>query len=137
MLNGSKETLPLQRSGFSLIGAVVSVSLIGIVVGFAVPRFTRLSNSARAAEVVALSSNLRHAAEAAHAQYVISGARLGSTRIGNVVFESEDFTIKASDDAVVFSKSDAPSASQCAVTYRAASLSGEAATITNLNIGGC
>ncbi|HEX3602804.1 MAG TPA: prepilin-type N-terminal cleavage/methylation domain-containing protein [Steroidobacteraceae bacterium] len=156
MQYGSKQALPFQSRGFSLTEVVVSVSLVGIVAAFAMPHFTRLSNGARASEVVALGSRLRHSAETAHVQYIMSGARLSaavvegktvqlkngypeasSTGIGNAVFESQDFAMRASGDVVVFSKSDAASASECAVTYRAASAAGEAAVIANLNTRGC
>ena len=43
-----------RNDGFSLIEGVVIVSLIGIVAAFAVSRFTRLANTARATEVVAV-----------------------------------------------------------------------------------
>jgi hypothetical protein len=49
-----------RNSWLSLIEGVVIVSLIGIVAAFAVSRFTRLANTARATEVVSLSATLRN-----------------------------------------------------------------------------
>src|SRR5258708_39480404 len=58
-----------RSEGFSLVELVVVITLLGILCSFAIPRFTRLENDARASEVVALSLNLRSASAAAHAQY--------------------------------------------------------------------
>lgn len=44
----------LSRRRFSLVDVVVIASLIGIIASFSVPRFTRLANRARAAQVIAL-----------------------------------------------------------------------------------
>ena len=62
--------------GSSLIELVVMFSLVGMVSAFAIPRFTRLANEARASQVVALSGVLRGAAKSAHGQYIASGAML-------------------------------------------------------------
>src|SRR5271154_7280406 len=77
----------LSRRGFSLVDVVVIASLIGIVAPFSVPRFTRLANHARAAQVIALRDSLLNAAEIAHAQYVASGATLASAIIGGSAIE--------------------------------------------------
>lgn len=143
-------------TGFSLIEGVVLVSLVGIVTAFAVPRFTRLANSARASEMVALSANLRTAAELAHVQYLESGARaknatmLGKlitlkngypdaskTGIGNAFFETEGFASETTEDSVTFLNPDAPSAKECSVTYHAASTPTAAPTVTNVQTAGC
>src|SRR5260370_42188735 len=65
-----------RSEGFSLVELVVVITLLGLVCSFAIPRFTRLENDARASEVLALSLNLRSASAAAHAQYLESGGRL-------------------------------------------------------------
>jgi MSHA pilin protein MshA len=143
-------------TGFSLIEGVVLVSLVGIVTAFAVPRFTRLANSARASEMVALGANLRTAAELAHAQYVQSGARaknvtmLGKlinlkngypdaskTGIGNALFETEGFATETTGDSVTFLNPEAPSARECSVTYHAASTTTAAPTDTIVQTAGC
>jgi len=149
--------MSLPRShGFSLIEAVVVVSLFGIVAAFAVPRFTRLANNVRASEVVALSASLRLAAQAAHAQFLASGGRLSSTMIKgrtvilkngypdvgsggirNAVFDSDGFTSNEGASFVVFMKTDAPFAEQCSVTYNASSMASGAATVANLVTSGC
>src|SRR6202011_886710 len=59
----------------------VLVSLVGIVAAFAVPGFTCLSNGVRATGVLALSTNLRNTVQAAHAQFLASGAHLSATTI--------------------------------------------------------
>jgi prepilin-type N-terminal cleavage/methylation domain-containing protein len=143
-----------RRRGFSLIDMVVAVSLVGIMASFALPRFTHLANSARASEVVALSANLRNAAEAAHSQYLASGARLSAAMmegkrirlkngypdasgIGSAILDTDGFTASAGASSVTFAKSDAPSRDRCSVRYNAAAAANEAATITNLDISGC
>jgi MSHA pilin protein MshA len=61
--------------GNSLLELVVVVTMLGVFSSFAIPRFTRLENHARASEVVALSANLRSVAAAAHAQYLAGHAQ--------------------------------------------------------------
>jgi MSHA pilin protein MshA len=145
-----------RNSGFSLIEGVVIVSLIGIVAAFAVSRFTRLANTARATEVVALSATLRKTLEAAHAQFLASGAHLSATTIEgkrvhlengypdtgpngirNAVFDSDGFSVHEGPGFVTFFRADAPTAQQCAVTYRAAPASSDTPTVDNIETSGC
>jgi MSHA pilin protein MshA len=147
---------PRRNRGFSLIEAVVIVSLVGIVAAFAVPRFTRVANYARASEVVRLSANLRNAAQAAHVRFLASGAHLsaitvegktvtlqngypdaGPSGIRNAVFDLEGFAVKEGADIVTFIKADAPSGKNCAVTYHAARVASSAASVANVEINGC
>jgi type II secretory pathway pseudopilin PulG len=145
-----------RRRGFSLIEVVVLVCLVGILMAFALPRFTRVAHSARASEVVALSSSLRFAAEAAHVQYLAGGERqlavsvdrkmirlrngypdASASGIRNAVFDLDGFTISATDNAVIFAKSDAPAAMRCSVTYHPALESSQAAVVSGLDTSGC
>jgi Tfp pilus assembly protein PilE len=146
----------LSRNGFSLVDVAVIASLIGIVACFSVPRYTRLANHARAAQVMALRDNLRDAVKTAHAQYVASRATLASATIagnaielkngypdasgngiGMVVLDREGFTANAGAGLVTFLKTGAPSGEQCSVTYRAATLPNSAAIIANVETSGC
>jgi MSHA pilin protein MshA len=147
---------PPRNSGFTLIEGVVLASLVGIVAAFAVPRFTRLANHVRASEVIALGTNLRSAAQAAHAQFLAPGAHLSSitldgktvtlrngypdvtaTGIRNAIFDSDGFSANEGVDSVTFSRADAPSGEQCSVTYQAAPEPSRAATITYTDTSGC
>jgi Tfp pilus assembly protein FimT len=149
-----KETL--SRRGFSMVDAVVIASLIGIIISFSVPRFTRLANHARAAQVIALRDSLRDAAETAHAQYVASGARLASATIGGsavelkngypdasgngigmAVLDRDGFTTRAGAGLVTFFKTGAQSGEQCSVTYQAATQPNSPAIVANVQTSGC
>lgn len=149
-----KPTLP--RTGFSLVDAVVIASLVGIIASFSVPRFTRLANYARAAQVGALRDSLRNAAESAHAQYVASGAALASAHIGGsaielkngypdataggigmAVLERDGFTIRAGAGLVTFLKTGALSVEQCSVTYHAATVPNSATVLMGVETNGC
>jgi MSHA pilin protein MshA len=145
-----------RNNGHPLIEGVVIASLIGIITAFAVSHFTRLANTARATEVVALSAMLRNHLQAAHAQFLASGAHLSATTIEgnrvhlengypdtgpsgirNAVFESDGFSVHAGAGFVTFFRADAPSAQQCAVTYRADPASGDTPTVDNIETSGC
>jgi type II secretory pathway pseudopilin PulG len=145
-----------KQRGFSLVEAVVLVCLMGILIAFALPRFTRVAHSARASEVVALTASLRHAAEAAHVQYLATGERHSSVSVDhktirlrngypdasasgirNAVFDLEGFTIRSTDNAVIFAKSDAPAAERCSVTYHAAPEPADTAIVSGLDTSGC
>jgi MSHA pilin protein MshA len=149
-------TSSVRSSGFTLIEGVVLASLVGIVAAFAVPHFTRLANSVRAAEVTALGANLRHAALAAHAQFLAPGTHLSAITMGgktvtlkngypdataggicNAVFDSDGFTASESAGSVTFIRADAPAGEQCSVTYKAAPEAGGRATITDPDTSGC
>ena len=145
-----------RREGISRVELVVVITLLGIVCSFAIPRFTRLENDARASEVLALSLNLRSASAAAHAQYLESGGRLsfaslegriiqltngypdaGPKGIRLAVPDLSSFTVSSSPTSVTFSKTGAQAAAQCAVTYRVSPAAPSAAAITELYRAGC
>ena len=142
--------------GVSQVELVVIVTMIGIVAAFAIPRFTHLQNDVRASEVVALSADLRRAAEAAHSQYVKSGTaplsvavegrqiRLkngypdaSSFGIQRAMVNSQEFRAQPAADSVTYSKHDAVDAAACSVTYLASPAPTKPATVTNLNTSGC
>jgi MSHA pilin protein MshA len=142
--------------GFPLVELVIAVSLLGIASAFAVPRFTHLANDARASEVVALSANLRHTAQAAHAQFLAAGAHLSASTIegkslhlengypdtgpGGIrkaVFEADGFTAHESDGVVTFTRAGAPAAQQCAVTYRRVPDLSADPPVTDIDVSGC
>jgi type II secretory pathway pseudopilin PulG len=144
-----------RSSGFTLIEGVVLASLVGIAASFAVPHFTRLANSARAAEVTALGANLRHAALAAHAQFLAPGTHRSAITMGgktvtlrngypdatvsgicNAVFV-DGFTASEGAGSVTFFRADAPAGEQCSVTYKAAPEASGGAIITDPDTSGC
>jgi MSHA pilin protein MshA len=146
----------LGSRGILLIELVVVITLVAIVAAFAIPRFTRLENDVRSAEVVALSVKLRGAAAEAHAQYLRSGSTLssatlqgrtvqlkngypdaGAQGIGLAIADASDFIVSATPTSVTYSKRGAPAAARCAVTYRASPAASEAATLSDLNTSGC
>jgi MSHA pilin protein MshA len=160
MLNNIKSPNPPNNPpktlGFSLVEIVVVLTLLGMAAAFAVPRFTSLANRTRASEVVALSTSLRNAVEASHAQFVASGSTLPAAKlkgravvlkngypdvtsrgIGNAVPNWGGFTTRATPSFVVFFRSGAPLDAQCSVTYRAAPEPSIAAVISDINISGC
>jgi MSHA pilin protein MshA len=145
-----------RARGFSLVEIVVVVTLLGMGAAFAVPRFTSLGNRTRASEVLALSTDLRSAVEAAHSQFVAAGSNLSaatlkgkavalrngypeasSSGIGNAIVDWGGFTTKTNSSFVVFFKTGAPLDAQCSVTYKAAPEPAVAAAITDINTTGC
>jgi Tfp pilus assembly protein FimT len=148
--------MPSRARGFSLVEIVVMVTLLGIAVAFAVARFTSLGNRVRASAVLALSKELRIAVEATHSQFVAGGSHLGvatlkgkavalkngypeasADGIGSAVIDWGGFTASTHSSFVVFSKTGAPSDSECSVTYKAAPEPASAAAITDINVSGC
>ena len=142
--------------GSSLIELVVMFSLVGMVSAFAIPRFTRLANEARASQVVALSGVLRGVAKSAHEQFIASGATLTAATLGGkavalkngypdastrgiraVLVDSAGFATKATPDSVVFMKKGAAVETQCAVTYTVAQSLLTAESIVKLDTNGC
>jgi MSHA pilin protein MshA len=142
--------------GSTLIELVVMFSLVGMVSAFAIPRYTRLANEARASQVVALSGILRGAAKSAHEQYIASGASLtAATLEGKAValkngypdasthgiravhVDWAGFATKATPDSVVFMKKGAAIEMQCAVTYSVAQSLVTAESIVKLDTNGC
>jgi MSHA pilin protein MshA len=135
----SQTHAPVPVRGSSLIELVVVFSVVGMASAFAIPRYTRLGNQARATQVRALSGALRGATERAHRQYIASGSTLAAATLDGkavalengypdassrgiraVLIDRAGFTIKSSPDSVVFMKKGAAVATQCAVTYSVA-----------------
>ena len=142
--------------GYSLIELVVLCSLVGMVSAFAIPRYTRVGNEARATQVMALSGVLRGVAKSAHAQYVASGSTLtaasldgkvvalqngypgaGANGIRAMVMGWDGFVAQASPDSVIFMKKGAAVAEQCAVTYTVPGPQAFAESTTEFATGGC
>ena len=142
--------------GSSLVELMVLFSLVGMVSAFAIPRYTRLANQARATQVVALSGVVRGVAESAHQQYLASGSKLdaatlqgkavslrngypdASTRgIRAMTTDWAGFTTKSTPNAVTFMKKGAENGDQCAVIYSVAESQVTPETLTKLVIDGC
>jgi MSHA pilin protein MshA len=142
--------------GSSLVELMVLFSLVGMVSAFAIPRYTRLANKARATQVMTLSGMLRGVARTAHQQYLASGSKLdaatlegravslkngypdASTRgIRAVMVDSAGFTTKSTPNSVMFMKKGAANADQCAVIYSVAEPQVTSETLTKLVIDGC
>jgi MSHA pilin protein MshA len=142
--------------GSSLVELMVLFSLVGMVSAFAIPRYTRLANKARATQVMTLSGMLRGVAKTAHQQYLASGSKLdaatlegravslkngypdASTRgIRAVMVDSAGFTTKSTPNSVMFMKKGAANADQCAVIYSVAEPQVTSETLTKLVIDGC
>lgn len=147
-----------RARGYSLIDIFILSSLIGVVSAFAIPRYTRVGNEARATQVLALNGILREAAENAHAQYVASGGALRAATlqgkavvlkngypdasalgIRSVLADGEGFAATTSVDSVVFMKKGAVLPEQCAVTYSVAKpeASATAPSLSSFVIKGC
>jgi type II secretory pathway pseudopilin PulG len=142
--------------GSSLIELVVLFSLVGMVSSFAIPRYTRLANQARATQVMALSGILRSAAEDAHQQYLASGATLrtatlegravalkngfpeaGTRGMRGVFLDWAGFITKGSPNSVTFMKKGAEVAERCAVTYSVPEQQVTAEFTTKVVFDGC
>jgi MSHA pilin protein MshA len=61
------------QHGFTSIEVAVVVTLLGIVVAIAIPRFTELEDQGRISAVTALDASLHSAAALAHAEYLALG----------------------------------------------------------------
>jgi MSHA pilin protein MshA len=145
-----------RARGYSLIEFFVFSSLIGVVAAFAIPRYTRVGNEARATQVMALNGIVRGLAENAHAQYVASGGSLTAATlegkavvlkngypdasaygIRSVIIDWAGFAAKTTLDSVVFMKKGAVLPEQCAVTYTIAKPAATTASLSNFVIEGC
>jgi MSHA pilin protein MshA len=142
--------------GSSLIELVVLFSLVGMVSAFAIPRYTRLANQARATQVMALNGILRGVAKSAHQQYVASGNTLvaatlegkevvlkngypeaSSRGIRAVIIDWAGFTTRATSNSVIFMKKGAANAEQCAVVYSVVESQVAEPSLTHSVVDGC
>jgi type II secretory pathway pseudopilin PulG len=150
--SGSRAT----AQGSSLVELVVLFSLVGTISAFAIPRYTRLANEARATQVMALSGILRSVAKTAHQQYLDSGSKLETVNLEGkavslkngypeasgrgiraVMTDWAGFTTQTTANSVIFMKKGAAVAEQCAVVYRVAELPDNSETLTKLAVAGC
>jgi type II secretory pathway pseudopilin PulG len=142
--------------GSSLVELVVLFSLVGTISAFAIPRYTRLANEARATQVMALSGILRNVAKNAHRQYLDSGSKLEAVNmegkavslkngypeasgrgIRAVMVDWAGFSTKTTSNSVIFMKKGAAVAEQCAVEYTVANQPDDAESMTKLAVDGC
>ena len=63
-----------KQAGFTLIELITVVVILGVLAAFAIPRFTGLESSARAAAVNGVAGTMRSGAALAHALYVANGS---------------------------------------------------------------
>jgi type II secretory pathway pseudopilin PulG len=149
-------TARASARGSSLVELVVLFSLVGTVSAFAIPRYTRLANQARATQVMALSGILRGVAKSAHQQYLDSGSKLEAANfegkavslkngypdasgrgIRAAMIDWAGFTTKTASNSVMFMKKGAAIAEQCAVTYTIEEPQISPETLTKLAVDGC
>jgi len=62
-----------NRSGFTLIEVVVVITILGILVAFAIPRFSALEVESRTAARDALAGSIRSGAALSHALWLAQG----------------------------------------------------------------
>jgi Tfp pilus assembly protein FimT len=146
----------IQSQGFSVVELAVVVAVVGRVAALAVPRSTGLEKQVRASEVASLATSLRNAAAEAHIQYAAAGGHstsatlngrsvhlqngypdTGPNGIREVVGNVPDFVSTSTAETVVFSKSTAPKAVDCSVTYMASPDALVAAKVTDVRTSGC
>jgi type II secretory pathway pseudopilin PulG len=154
--NTDRNAWCLHSKGISFVELVVAIALAGIIAAFAVPRLTHIKNDVRASEVIALSARLRNAAATAHEQYLQSGATLSAATLQGrtvqlkngypdagfrgirlAIADLSEFTVSFTPTSVTYSKSGAPIAARCAVTYTASPAAAVAASITDPKTSGC
>lgn len=126
------------QQGFTLIELVVVIVILGILAGFAVPRFMGLETQARVSSVRALEGTLRSASAMAHGVWLASGSPATITVDGASVAITNGYPTAASIASVIdpsivgtepgkftltagaFTLNGATSTTNCRVTYNTA-----------------
>ena len=146
----------VQQSGFTLIELVVVITILGILVAFAVPRFASLEAQARQAATQSLAGSVRSGAALAHALWLQQGDPSSTSvtmegrpitmlngypddaSIAATLADYKGFALTMQNDSAVFTKqssSGSPIAS-CLVTYMAAPSSDSPPSVATTT-GGC
>jgi len=143
-----------NQAGFTLIELVVVITILGILSAFAIPRFTALGSSARAASIGALGGSLQSAAALAHAQYLPSGTSPSVVPMegANVTLvngypdqagillalqNTSGFSNSTTGNVVTFTQNGATNPAQCSVTYTVSTAAGTPASVGTPATGGC
>ena len=135
-----------QQRGFTLIELVVVITILGILAAFALPRFSNLESSARAASVDGITGSLRSASALVHAVWLANGGgSLGTISLEgasvNVAANGyatdatirdalQDFTGFTESAAGTFQKLGATQPANCQVDYTNGGGAGTVPTIT-------
>jgi MSHA pilin protein MshA len=146
----------MKEGGFTLVELVVVVTILAILAGFAIPRFTSLDGQERLAATQALAGNVRSGAALSHALWLDEGdpSSLNVTMdgqpiamvygypdaaaIADTLVEHTGFLLTMPGGKAVFTKkspSGAPIAN-CFVTYTPPAAANEAPQVV-ATTGGC
>ncbi len=120
-------------SGFTLIELVVVITILGILVAFAFPRFAALDVEARKAVVDGLGGSVRSASLLAHSLSLVRGSPAtitmdgvtitmengypDKTSIDDALQDLTGFTVTIAGGTVTFTKTDGANPATCIVTY--------------------
>src|SRR2546421_8828499 len=149
-----------QHRGFTLIELVVVITILGILAGFAIPKFIALDTTARVATVNGLAGSVRGAAALARglsmatsntASVTMEGATVNllnsypdatATGIAAAMNTSGagDFTFTAGATAAgtaTWTKVGAPTPANCSVSYTPPASAGASPTIPTPTTSGC
>lgn len=145
------------NGGFTLIELVVVITILGILAAFAVPKFIALDTQARVATINGLAGSVKSAASLARGLSMATGATASVSMEGSTVNLSNNypdatangialavntsasdfaFTAGSAGGAATWTKTGAPNATNCAVSYSPAATAGSTPTITT-TITGC